>query len=214
MSIINIIKKRKTLKVMANTNEPLPVRENYHHIIEDLIDAAGWAPFHYACHKSHRERNDQGSIVPWRFYILDSSACRGLLKKFQEQSIDAGKILGMLAAADALIQVTWLPDPKTTNDQHLFDPSLKNMEHIAAASAAIQNLLLTATAKDIPNYWSSGGKLREPEVFKWLNIPNQEILLGSIFLFPENHQKADTIDGKLRDMRGVVKDYTTWITLD
>ncbi len=68
------------------------------------------------------------------------------------------------------------------------------MEHIAAASAAIQNLLLAATARGISNYWSSGGVLRSAQVFQQLGIPRQQILLGAIFLFPSEIGDAELSD--------------------
>ncbi len=98
----------------------------------------------------------------------------------------------MLAAASHLIIATWLPNPansaskaeSSTLAHEVFEPTIDNVEHIAAASAAIQTLLLAATAAGISNYWSSGGVLRTPELFSKLGIPDNQRLLGAIFLFP------------------------------
>ena len=102
------------------------------------------------------------------------------------------------------------PDPPS--DQ-LFEPSIQNMEHIAAASAAVQNMLLAATARAVPNYWSSGGALRSPDVFQLLEIPAHEILLRAVFLFPHDLSKATTKGGSLRPSRSPLHDWSRPVTL-
>ena len=79
--------------------------------------------------------------------------------------------------------------------------TLRNMEHIAAASAAIQNVLLGATARALPNYWSSGGMLRHKELRNFLKIPLNELMIGCLFVFPKDSDTrgADIKPGKLRD---------------
>ena len=71
-----------------------------------------------------------------------------------------------------------------------FAATLANMEHIAAAAAAIENLLLAATARGVSNYWSSGGVLRSQIVRQLLAIPPAEIVLGAIFFFPKEFGDA------------------------
>jgi hypothetical protein len=140
---------------------------------------------------------------PWRFYIVEAAACRSLKQDLPQEN--AGKIPAMLAAADALILATWLPNPQPGHQRSVeepsFAPTLANMEHIAAASAAVQNLLLAATARGISNYWSSGGVLRSEHVFSRLGIPFNQILLGAIFLFPDATEGAEVVGSKLREHR-------------
>ena len=120
----------------------------------------------------------------------------------------------MLAAAEALIQATWLPNPGPLPEGASYAPTLENMEHIAAASAAVQSLLVAATARGFTTYWSSGGILRGAEVFRWLGIPSEEILLGAVFLFPADPEGATVNPGKLRDKRGRLRDWRRWVTPD
>ncbi len=213
-TIGRVIRERRTTKVLAP--EPLPCSDAALPW-EELLEAAGWAPFHRPAHASHLQENGLPGIVPWRFHVLLAADCRTLRDWLAER--ECGKIRDMLASAEALILATWLPNPPT--DSHnpaasaektpLFAPTLENMEHIAAASAAIQNLLLLATARGLPNYWSSGGVLREADLFARLKIPPQEILLGAIFLFPQTPtDRAQTVFSKLRDQRGP---HTTWARL-
>jgi nitroreductase len=119
----------------------------------------------------------------------------------------------MLAASDALILTTWLPEPSRKKTR-TFYPNLKNMEHIAAAGAAIQNLLLAATAKGINAYWSSGGILRKPKTLRFLDIPEEEILAGAVFLFPKVYpDSVETKSGKNADKRGNISDFMNWIKI-
>jgi len=180
-------------------------------VIVDILGCAGWAPVHLTASMSHRENNELNSILPWRFYVLDANACNGLREILVSHG-DHTKVPQMLAAASALIQVTWLPDPLTEHSgELLYAPTLENMEHIAAGAAAIQNMLLAATAREIPTYWSSGGALRGVEVFAWLDIPETEILLGSVFLFPQEVGDVEVVPGKLRDKRGNSDQWVRWI---
>lgn len=204
------IRNRVTEKVLAS--QALPVTEIENTVCE-LIALAGYAPFHRACDESHRQGEHDG-IEPWRFHILDAQQCRRLGPRLTQEN--AGKIPAMLSAADALIIATWLPSPGAVvpmGDEPGFAVSLTNVEHIAAASAAIQNLLLAATARGIRNYWSSGGVLRSPEVFEQLGIPTGQILLGAIFLFPAEIGDAELATSKLRTLRTSPEHWSRWVKL-
>ncbi len=219
MTTLEAILSRRTLKVLVDPDNPWPPEDIPDEYLKEFLLAAEMAPFHYPCHRSHREGSVMNSIVPWRFYGMNSSSCRSLLSWIRKQGIDSGKIAGMLAAAGNMQLVTWLPGPPATGgSDRLFEPSLENMEHIAATSAAIQNLLIAATARDIPSYWSSGGILREDPVRQLIGIPSQEILLGAIFLFPAKDRfpgrPMETIDGKLRSQKGPQSGWSRGLELD
>jgi len=199
--IDRLIAQRQTTKVLAQ--DELPPDRLVEEALDALVAAAGWAPFHRPCDASHRQMpGDPGGIEPWRLYVLDAPNCRRLRSDVVGMP-EAGKIPAMLAAASGLVLATWLPNPAATElpAGWLFEPTLGNMEHIAAASAAIQNLLLAATARAIPNYWSSGGVLRSPEIFDRLGIPRTQILLGAVFLFPTDVGSAEVVGSKLRSSR-------------
>jgi len=219
------IKNRKTqkiLKVEASENESNS--ESVREMINDMLDLAAHAPYHKKCHEIYsQESKELNSCVPWRFYTLDRENCRLLLNYINENDIKAGKIGDMLSAADALLMVTWLPDPtekdSTLNNQEKeaipFNGNMKNMEHIAAASAAIQNVLIGATARGIPNYWSSGGQLRNQQIREYLKVSLEEILLGAIFLFPEDAMERNAIvkEGALRDQGKEKSNWNKWLEL-
>lgn len=213
LNTIDSIRTRRTVKVISETALPIKPRDDM--FIEQLMTAAYYAPHHYPCFAGHKKH--LASPLPWRFYVLDSENCRRLAAQLVAAE-QGGKIIGMLNTADYLFQATWCPSPAHQSEQQslLFNPSVVNMEHIAGASAAVQNLLLTATALGHENYWSSGGPLREAFVFDLLEIPAEEILLGSLFIFPVQDSVADDVaylPSKRRDQRGSVQDSYRMIEL-
>ncbi|MEM6654890.1 MAG: nitroreductase, partial [Planctomycetota bacterium] len=65
------------------------------------------------------------------------------------------------------------------------------------------NLLLMLTAHGMGTYWSSGGKLREPETMRRLGIADNERLLAAVFVEypgadPASHDRKP---GGLRNTR-------------
>ncbi|MEM9020625.1 MAG: nitroreductase family protein [Planctomycetota bacterium] len=211
-----VIRKRRTLKVLSDV--PLPTDRpgmTLPQALESLCAIAGWAPFHKPADRSHQVKGGLDGIVPWRLHVVNAEGCRVLRQELIEQRDDS-KLPKMLAAADAVIFATWLPDPaprksgEPEGTPQIFSPSLKNMEHLAAASAAVQNLLLAATARGIENYWSSGGALREPAMFDRLSIPTREILLGALFLFPAQADLPDHVTLKTSTLRSQRGDASGW----
>lgn len=211
LDTLQSIRVRRTLKALSD--QPLPAVPADKAFVETLLESAHWAPYHYPCHRDHQAHLP--AELPWRFYVLDSQTCRDLSAKLDEMGVDAGKLSGMLNCADYLIQATWCPQPaEHLADGQVFDASLTNMEHIAAAGAAIQNLLLTATALARENYWGSGGVLRQDLAFDLLGIPRAEILLGSLYIFPAQETEGiDCFTGSRRDKRGALADAYRWVTL-
>lgn len=209
LNTLQSIRQRRTLKVTSE--QALPIKPLDEELIYTLISSAFYAPHHYPCSANHQKHLP--SPLPWRFYVLCSETCRQLAAKITTEEIPAGKIIGMLNSADYLIQSTWCPFPNTTQQDELFAGNLINMEQIAASGAAIQNLLLTATALGYENYWSSGGILRNQPISGWLTIPETEILLGSLFIFPNTNDlqanEENTLfatPSKRRNNRGNIND--------
>ncbi len=212
MHIDEAIRSRKTEKVLADQDLPTA---DYRDLVNEILSLASQAPFHRACGEQHRQGSLQSGIEPWRFHALDAASCRKLRTQIPLEN--AGKIPAMLAAADALIMATWLPDTTQVPDmagELGFAATINNMEHIAASAAAIQNLLLASTARGVSNYWSSGGVLRSSQVFNLLGIPRSQILLGAVFLFPKEHGNAELATSKLREHRGSREAWSRWVEVD
>ncbi|MBS9777831.1 MAG: nitroreductase family protein [Gammaproteobacteria bacterium] len=213
LNTLESIRKRRSIKLVSET--PLPVQPCDKEFIETLLESAYYAPYHYPCASSHQD--SLSSVLPWRFYVLDSAACRQLSSVLVEGAVQAGKLPGMLNSANYLILSTWCPQLSNTSEadsELLFDGDLINMEHIAAAGAAVQNLLLSATALGHENYWGSGGVLRKKEFFDKFGIANEEILIGALFIFPNDSEVGSEVKtslGKFRNKRGSLVDSYRYI---
>lgn len=218
------IRERHTAKILR---DPLHCAElaadlatSLHQTLQELIEVAGWAPVHQAADAQAHRQGDLSSIVPWRFYVLEKPACCRLVRLLEEQAAThpdsqwatawRSKIPRLLAGCGALVQVTWLPDLPSTSDTP--ELTVANMEHIAAAAAAVQNLLVAAQARGLHSYWSSGGILRDGAIFDVLGIPRNQILLGAIFLAHPDQPYDERQPGGLRQKRGEPADWATWIT--
>ena len=213
MSIIEKLGKRRTYKTIGDLNTPVCKSSFEKADIDNLLSASANAPFHYACDRVHK--SELSSSVPWRAYKLTPDGSNAL-KDFLIKSGDPTKVTNMLAAAEFVFQVTWLPDDGTIvdreagKDEVAFKGTLRNMEHIAAASAFIHSLLLVAEEQGYMTYWSSGGALKSEYVFEYLKIPLGELLLGSIFLFPKDIENAEIKPGAMKDARGIVEEWSKW----
>ena len=210
MNTKDAIESRKTTKVLGHIHAP---NEQLAEIpLEELLTLAGKAPFHYASHRKYRENDQLSGIEPWRFHYLDATNSRRLLDYFNSNEMDTGKIGRMLAECAALVLATWLPDP-AGDDNLLFEPSIRNMEHIAATAAAINSLLLASTAEGLKTYWSSGGIMRSPELLKKCGVGEDEILLGAVFIFDSPGNNSEEHPGKLRELKGNVSDYSRKVVI-
>jgi hypothetical protein len=203
---------RATVKVMAEEAwTPCLTDDEREELVGYLLELAAAAPYHYESASKYRKELSSG--LPFRAYIADALRCRKAVKFASDNEVDTGKISQMLNTAEILLVVTWLPDTFGEAVQGRepipFTGNLRNMEHIAATGAAIQNILLGATQKGFPNYWSSGGVLRFDPMRSHLSIPAEEIILGTLFIFPKDGvERADSVAyGKLRE-KG--KNLDTW----
>ena len=223
--IDNIIRTRKTAKILRDPTACMDisedVQENLRQKLHEIIELAAWAPFHRVANKQAHRQDTMQSAVPWRFFVLEKATCCQVVQHIERQATEhpdskwakawQSKIPKLLAGCGALMQVTWLPEPPEQGDT----PALtnENVEHIAAASAAVQNVLLAAEGRGLHTYWSSGGILRDSEMFAYLGIPTNQMLLGSIFLAHPDMPYDENQPGGLRDARGAVTDWSTWVEL-
>lgn len=213
LAVDQVIRSRRTRKVLGHLRSPAHIPHGFREQVEEAVRIAGWAPFHYPADKIHHQ-NGLDSCVPWRFYALDQQSCLTLAACLLENSAEHvtpdSTIIRMLAATGSVVLATWLPEPKTT------ELALRmNEEHLAAASAAVQNLLLAGEARGIQTYWSSGGIMAASECFEVCNIPATQKLLGAIFMFPpQTDSIMDIHEGKLRNRRGTPDSWSTWVSFN
>jgi nitroreductase len=211
-----VIKARKTEKVLSATPWPVEMSEaQQRELAAELLELAGAAPYHYESAAKHRGELD--SSLPFRYYVLSAEKCRETAAEAIKQGVEAGKMGEMLHTADLMFVVTFTPDLFGDQDDSRepipFTGNLRNMEHIAAASASIQNVLLGATSRGLPNYWSSGGVLRFDPMRSYLGIPMSEVLLGGLMIFPKDGaDRADMVaKGSLREKGKAIESWSKWV---
>ena len=217
-----IIQQRQTFKVLANPESPVEFPEQvdlaHRATIRDAIASSDWAPFHY-------DRDSDAVPQPWRFHVLWSPACRRIAGEFHGLFSDVkpnNKLPEMLSACGALILVNWIPQFSFGASSSGGDSAKQiqvDEEHLAATSAAVQNLLLLLTAAEMGTYWSSGGQFRTPIMFQRLQIPSEERLLAAVFVeYPESISDTELelqrLSGKQRDRRAPIEKWMREIELN
>ena len=184
----SVIRQRRTEKVLCDVEHrqevPDAIANQHRQTILNSIEAAGWAPFHFP-------RKVDGIAEPWRAHVLWENELQQTAVHMRDQLKVTSKEPRLVAGCSVLILVTWLPEfYKTDSRQNspMDDEAqcMRDEEHLAAASAMVQNLLLLLTAHGMGTYWSSGGRFRRPEMFEFLGIPTEERLLAAVFVeYPE-----------------------------
>lgn len=164
-AIADCIRTRRTVK--AYTGEAVPRAT-----LERWLGLACWAPTH---------RMTQ----PWRFAVLEQPAIARLGAFLRDEPAIAAvpdpakgaaklaKLLDRLPTLGAMIQVAWMRDAQ---------PAIDLEEH-AAASAAVQNLLLAAHADGWAGFWSTTPALGHPRTLTWCGLdPATQGFLGSVWI--------------------------------
>lgn len=165
LSLADCIRTRRTVKDF--TGEAVP-----HAAIEKWLELACCAP-------NHR------MTQPWRFAVLNQPAITRLgaflcseptiaaVPNPEKGAAKLTKLMERLPTLGALIQVTWVRGNDTTID----------LEDHAAASAAVQNLLLAAHADGWASFWSTNPALGHAETLRWCGLdPATQGFIGSLWL--------------------------------
>jgi nitroreductase len=182
-----VIRERRTEKVLSRIEDARPIPADVDALrrpqVLSAIKTAGWAPFHFARTAEVAE--------PWRAHVLWQGRALQAAHHLRDALGVTSKEPLLLAGCSAAVLVTWLPEFDTQSDKPrsaavLEEQRTRDEEHLAAASAMVQNLLLLLTARGMGTYWSSGGRLRKPEMFEYLGIPQEERFLAGVFIeYPE-----------------------------
>ena len=170
-TVSKIIRARRTVKP-AKMNGKFIADEN----VMELLHLADWAPTHKI-------------TEPWRFIVYPPGKAKTFClehaelykssmppEKFKQDKYE--KFIGNGNYVSHII-VTYMKRSENVD--------IPVVEEIAAASAAIQNLLLGAAASGIAAFWSTGGMTHTQEFKKFLNINPEDIVLGIIYLGYTGH---------------------------
>ena len=138
-----------------------------HDIIDQLCELASWAP-------SHKR------TWPWRFasFTGDGRSRLGTTMATDMADADFGddakriKTQGKYLRAPAVVVVGCEPHPN----------EMLHLENRDAVAAAIQNLLLGATALGLASFWSTPALTRPPKVLDLCGFSPDDRIVGVIYL--------------------------------
>ncbi len=154
MDVDTAIRERRTIGVFSD--RPISQGE-----VEELIEAARWAPNH-----KHTE--------PWRFHVISGNAreemCNAILAAGGEFAKDPR---GKLMRSPLFIAVT---------QQAVLDDPVRDQEDYAAVCCAVQNMMLAATARGLASKWSTGALAENPAAKRWLGISEQDRIVAYLYL--------------------------------
>lgn len=164
--IAGIIKKRRSIKPAKFNGKKIPDAD-----VMELLRLANWAPTH-------------GRTEPWRFVVYAGDKvrefCRQHATLYQLQTpterFDQSNYEKQLHNGDLASHVI------VAVMQRGNAPKIPALEEIAATAAAIQNILLGATAAGIASFWSSGGMTHHPAMKDLLRLKAEDVVMGIVYL--------------------------------
>lgn len=139
--------------------------------IEQLLELADWAPTH-------------GHTEPWRFVVYGG-------EKVQQFCNDHAELYKKSTPEEKFLNATY---DKLQHQGDLVshiilvymkrggNPKIPVLEEIAAASCAVENLLLGASALNIAVLWGSGGMTHHPAMKQYLGLAEEDVMLGILYL--------------------------------
>lgn len=139
-------------------------------IIWKLLELADWAPTH-------------ANTEPWRFVVFAADAVQKFCSDHAElykanigDRFEKGKYEKLLHTGDAVSHIIAVYMKRASNAR------LPVVEELCAVSAAVENLLLGATALDIAALWSTGGLLFHPAMKTYFGLGEDDQMIGFLFL--------------------------------
>ena len=165
LDTLTAIRTRRAIKQYAD--EPLPKEW-----IEELLDAAHWAPNHQLTH-------------PWRFNVFSGEGREKLVEARQnavrmaaekkgeqasEQDLDFARAKCFSAPVLIIVSQVQSDNPITAQEDY------------AACWTAIENLLVAATARGLASYPSTGAWVDQNTLGPVIGLPENEKPVACIFL--------------------------------
>lgn len=164
--VAKAIKNRRTTKVPRMNGKKIPQS-----IVEELLQLADTAPTH-------------GNTEPWRFTVFSGEALKKFCKAHGEMywnytnpetrsEATRDNLISFGEKASHLIIAQMKRTPET---------KIPFLEEYAATAAAVQNLLLGASAAGIAAIWNTGGMALKPQMKEYLQLAEEDEVVGFIYL--------------------------------
>ncbi|MCC8423655.1 nitroreductase [Mucilaginibacter sp. UR6-11] len=163
-TLSTIIKNRRTIKPFMMNGHKIPDEQ-----VQALFELADWAPTH-------------GLTEPWRFVVYADPLefCPKHAGLYREntsaEEFNQGVYDNFLHQGDKVSHV--IIAVMRRGDL----PKIPKFEEEAATACAIQNILLGATALGIASFWSTGGMILKPAMKTFLNLRDEDEVMGVLYL--------------------------------
>jgi len=161
-----IVINRRSTKPAAFNGKSIPDTE-----IRQLLELANWAPSH-------------GLTEPWRFIVYTGESilrfCRQNAEQYRQTTdpdkFTPAKYEKQLHNGDSASHLILVYMERGSN------PNITVQEELCATAAAVENILLGASALGIAVLWSTGGTVLHPSMKAWLGLRAEDIVLGLLYL--------------------------------
>ena len=146
---------------------------------------------------------DHGRLRPWRFLIVRGQARERLGELFasavqgQASEAELEKQRTGPSRAPLLVIVVAKVDPQAKHPE---------IEQMASAAAAAQNMLLAAHAMGLAGKWTTGKNAYEPAIQKGLGLGPNERIMGFLYLgsyaYPQEQTQRPPFDDLVAEWEG------------
>jgi nitroreductase len=162
----SIIKNRRSVKTASMNGKAIPDET-----VTQLLELAHWAPTH-------------GRTEPWHFFVYTGAALTQFGKTHAdlhqqntpEEKRNPATHDKLLHNGDGASHLIIAVMKRGANEK------IPQIEELAAASAAVENLLIGASAAGIASFWSSGGLTHSHVLKEHLQLGAEDHVLGLIYL--------------------------------
>jgi nitroreductase len=164
--ISSIIQERRTVKPVQMNGKSIP-REQ----LEQILALAHWAPTH-----AHTE--------PWHFFVYHQAS-------LQQFGADHAQLYNLVTLPEQHNPATFQKLLNMgVNASHLVvavmkrgaNPKIPFVEEYAAASAAVEHILLACQAAGIASFWSTGGLTHHNALKQYLQLQPEDAVVGLLYL--------------------------------
>ncbi len=164
--LADVVKTRRTVKPEKMNGKTID-----NQVVEELLALADWAPTH-------------ARTEPWRFVVYSGDKVGAFTERhaelFRENTPEASftpqkyeKIKALSENVSHII-VVWM--------KRVPNHKIPEIEEVAATAAAIQTLLLAATANGIATFWSTGGLTHHPAMRAELGLGEEDRVMGILYM--------------------------------
>lgn len=165
-TIQDIISNRRSCKPALMNGKKINDADIYR-----LLELGDWAPTH-----AHTE--------PWRFIVFANNTVQVFCKDHAElykshtaaEKFETSKYKKLLHNGDGASHIIAVYMKRGTN------PKITELEEICAVAAAIQNILLGASALNIAALWSTGGLTYNAAMKTYFKLNENDKMLGLLYM--------------------------------